>query len=54
MTQNDLGIKAGGVAQTEISRYENGAYEPTLTRLRLLADALDVTADYLLGRSEQP
>ena len=54
LTQNDLGIKAGGVAQTEISRYENGDYEPGLTRLRALADALEVTADYLLGRSDQP
>ena len=36
--------------QTQISKWENGAIEPSLTQLQQLANALEVSTDYLLGR----
>lgn len=33
-----------------ISHFETGARKPSFDNLRLLADTLDVTTDYLLGR----
>jgi len=33
-----------------ISHFETGARKPSFDNLHLLADALDVTIDYLLGR----
>ena len=35
-----------------ISNYENGVHSPDLNTLCRLADFFDVTADYLLGRTE--
>src|SRR5262245_20576265 len=35
-----------------ISHFETGARRPSFDNLRRLADALDVTTDYLLGRVE--
>ena len=37
-----------------ISNYENGHSTPSNEMLVLLAEKLDVTADYLLGRSNNP
>ena len=39
-----------------ISRYERGRYQSTMSfdRLRHLADVLQTSIDYLLGRSEDP
>ena len=36
--------------QTQISKWENGIIEPNLTQLEKIANALEVSADYLLGR----
>ena len=49
ITQNQLAslIRA---TQTQISKWENGTIEPNLTQLEQLANALEVTTDYLLGR----
>ncbi len=41
---------ASGIARTRIADYEQGRHEPSLDALLLLADALDVSTDWLLGR----
>lgn len=38
---------------TAISNYESGRNEPTLTDLCRLADYFDVSADFLLGRTDE-
>ena len=38
--------------QRQISKYENGINQPTAEVLSRLADALQTTTDYLLGRTE--
>lgn len=42
------------MSQNTISRYENGEREPGLEELVRIADYLDVSIDYLLGRTENP
>jgi transcriptional regulator with XRE-family HTH domain len=53
--QSDLGERVGTTGG-QISKYERGSYTPRSDLLARLADALEVSADYLLsGRSpEQP
>ena len=43
-----------GVTKTQISDLENGKTTTTLARLCLLCDYFNVSADYLLGRSDTP
>ena len=50
---NDLAALSGVTAAT-ISRYLNGLRTPTVDNVVLLADALDVSVDYLLGRHNAP
>lgn len=56
--RTDLGISQRGLAekagifQSQISRYEKGEAEPTATALLALAQALQTSADWLLGLSE--
>jgi transcriptional regulator with XRE-family HTH domain len=38
-----------GIDHGSVSRYQQGKREPTLTRLKLIALAFDVSADSLLG-----
>jgi transcriptional regulator with XRE-family HTH domain len=40
-----------GISPSIVSRYELGRGEPRLSVLRRLADVLDVTTDFLLGRA---
>lgn len=49
LTQGDLAARAG-LQPSAISHFETGARKPSFDNLRLLADTLDVTTDYLLGR----
>lgn len=35
-----------------LSKYRNGLSEPKITNLRIIADYLDVSTDYLLGKTE--
>jgi transcriptional regulator with XRE-family HTH domain len=42
-----------GITTGMIVKYERGGYDPPGSVLRRLADALGVTTDYLLGRSEK-
>lgn len=52
LTQAQLAEKTG-LPPTSISHFENpeGTRKPSFDNLRRLANALDVTTDYLLGRS---
>lgn len=38
-----------GISQNAVSQYENGTREPTLAKLKELADFFGVSVDYLLG-----
>ena len=51
LRQSDLS-ELSGIATGTISGYRNGEKEPTITNLRKIAQALDVSADYLLGLSD--
>ena len=43
-----------GISQALLSHYENGAREPGLAFVVRVCDYYGVSADYLLGRSDQP
>jgi transcriptional regulator with XRE-family HTH domain len=47
LSQSELGLRAG-LHYTHIGRFERGASRPSGDTLKRLADALDVTSDYLL------
>ncbi|MXX05287.1 MAG: helix-turn-helix transcriptional regulator [Acidimicrobiia bacterium] len=49
LSQSEL-AKRSGMQASAISHFETGARKPSFDNLRRLADALDVTTDYLLGR----
>lgn len=42
------------IGENQINKYENGGGEPSLRILVLIAGQLGVTADYLLGLSDEP
>jgi transcriptional regulator with XRE-family HTH domain len=50
-SQADLAKKAG-LQATAISHFETGGRSPSFDNLRRLSDALNVSTDYLMGRSE--
>lgn len=50
--QEDL-AKEIGASKTDISRYENGHNYPSIERLSKMADILDVSVDYLIGRNSE-
>ena len=50
MTQAGL-AEAASVADETVSRIERGAYEPTVSTLCALADALGVNIEHLAGRT---
>ncbi|MBD8006520.1 helix-turn-helix domain-containing protein [Bacillus norwichensis] len=43
-----------GISNVQLSRYESGDRKPDPETISLLADFLNVTTDYLLGRSGNP
>jgi transcriptional regulator with XRE-family HTH domain len=49
LTQGEL-AKRAGLQPSAISHFETGGRKPSFDNLRLLADTLDVTTDFLLGR----
>lgn len=53
MTQSELALRAG-LPQTAISHFESDARKPSFDSLRRLANALDVTTDWLLARTDDP
>ena len=52
LNQGELAQRAG-MQPSAISHFETGNRKPSFDNLRILADALDVTTDYLLGRVEE-
>lgn len=53
MSQVEL-AKATGLPPTSIAHFEGGGRKPSFDNLRKLANALNVTTDYLLGRVDEP
>lgn len=53
MTQKDL-AKRLGVVRTAVANYETGRTIPDSETLNHLANILDTTTDYLLGRTDNP
>ena len=53
MTQADL-ARAIGLPPSSIAHFESGARKPSFDNLRKLANALNVTTDYLVGRADDP
>lgn len=53
ISQDEL-AKRSGLQPSAISHFETGTRKPSFDNLRRLADALDVTTDYLLGRVTEP
>lgn len=51
LTQTELASKLN-ISQKLYSNWESGKAEPTLDNIIKLANILDVTVDYLLGRSD--
>lgn len=43
-----------GIAGTQVSRWERGETSPSSYDLSRLADALDTSTDYLMGRTDDP
>jgi len=52
-SQSDLGA-AAGLPPSSIAHFETGSRKPSFDTLRRLANALEVTTDYLLGRTNNP
>lgn len=52
INQLELAARAG-MQGSAISHFETGNRKPSFDNLRRLADALDVTTDYLLGRVDE-
>lgn len=53
VTQRQAAL-AGGVTERNYQRYEQGSMIPTVTVIMGLADSFNVSADYLLGRTNVP
>jgi transcriptional regulator with XRE-family HTH domain len=53
LSQTQLATNAG-LPASSVSHFESGARKPSFDNLKRLASALDVTTDYLLGRSDTP
>jgi transcriptional regulator with XRE-family HTH domain len=53
MTQKELG-EAIGVSKTTIFRMESGEFSDASQQIALMARALNVSADYLLGLQDAP
>ncbi len=53
LSQEELAKKAR-LQASAISHFETGARKPSFDNLRRLADALETTVDYLMGRTDAP
>jgi transcriptional regulator with XRE-family HTH domain len=52
-SQSELAARAG-LPPSSIAHFETGSRKPSFDTLRRLANALEVTTDYLLGRTDDP
>ena len=46
--------EGAGIPMRTYQRYENGEREPSASIITSIADFFNVSADYLLGRSDEP
>lgn len=53
-TQKEVGLALGWADDAGYRKYEAGRREPSATVLMMMANALDVSADWLLGLSSDP
>lgn len=53
LSQDALAKKAG-LPATAISHFEKETRKPSFDNLRKIADALDISIDYLMGRTDDP
>lgn len=53
LSQADL-ARETGLPASSVAHFEAGTRKPSFDNLRKLANALNITTDYLLGRSEDP
>lgn len=53
LTQEQL-AKQLGFTRGQVSNYEQGTREPDFETLKKIADFFNVSADYLLGRTDDP
>ena len=53
LSQAELAERSG-LQAAAVSHFETGQRKPSFDNLRRLADALEVTTDYLLGRADAP
>lgn len=52
LNQGELAARSG-LQPSAVSHFETGTRKPSFDNLHLLAETLDVTIDYLLGRVEE-
>jgi transcriptional regulator with XRE-family HTH domain len=52
-SQSDLASRCG-MPTSSVGHFEGGTRKPSFDNLRKLANALEVTTDYLLGRVDDP
>jgi transcriptional regulator with XRE-family HTH domain len=53
LSQSELAAKSG-LQPSAVSHFESGRRSPSFQNLKAVADALQVTTDYLIGRSDEP
>lgn len=53
LSQTDLALRAG-LQPSAVSHFETDRRSPSFDNLRRLADALNITIDYLIGREKEP
>lgn len=53
LSQDEL-AKRANLQPSAISHFETGARKPSFDNLKRLSDALEVSSDYLLGRTNEP
>ncbi len=53
LSQADVAERAG-LQPSAVSHYETGTRRPSFRNLRRLAEAMEVTTDYLVGRVDSP
>ena len=52
-SQRELALRCG-LGDSQINKYESGQHDPSATYLKLIAEQLTVSTDYLLGLSDYP
>ncbi len=53
LTQREL-ARLCGMGEAQISKYELAQIDPSGNYLKILADQLEVSVDYLMGRTDEP